>query len=154
MEARESVASRPHTVRISLRFLPPGGVDLPSEPCTLWLVILRLLLPATAALALLFPPASAQEAHRPPASNPGVSTEILILSLGPLTAEEIEKESAACMEALKEIATAIAIAEIRGINGEADADAGNNSCNALRVRCSTARKPSVRSAEPIQSNGN
>ena len=92
----------------------------------------RILLPAAAAIALLVSFSSGQDERFVPAPDPKVSTDILSLSLDPLTEEEMEKETALWMAALKEIATAIAIAEIRVINGEGDADESNATLDALR----------------------
>jgi small conductance mechanosensitive channel len=92
----------------------------------------RIFLPAVAAITLLVSPSSGQDEHFVPAPDPTVSTDVLSLSLDPLTEEEMERETALWMAVLKEIATAIAIAEIRVINGEGDADASNATLDALR----------------------
>ena len=96
----------------------------------------RHLICTCAAIALLVTPAFTQESDKTPASSidPQISTEVLSLSLDPLTEEELEQEVVAWMAALKNVATRIADDEIRLINGEGDADAINADVDLLSER--------------------
>lgn len=93
----------------------------------------RRLLPTFATLALLACPAHSQESSDSlPPVDPQVSTEVLALSLDPLTEEEIKPLADEWMTALKAVATTIANSEIMIINGEGDPVAINAGLDELR----------------------
>lgn len=93
----------------------------------------RHLIPTCAALALLVLPAFSQEADKATVSvDPQVSTDVLTLSLDPLTQEELETKANGWMAALKATATHIADSEIKLITGEGDSAAINTDLQKLR----------------------
>ncbi|QTN34137.1 mechanosensitive ion channel family protein [Akkermansiaceae bacterium] len=83
--------------------------------------MIRLPLFLACALTLFICPALSQENTLSP--DPRISTDILALSLDPLTEEELETQTAIWMAALKESSTRIAENEIRLLSGEGDASA-------------------------------
>jgi small conductance mechanosensitive channel len=92
----------------------------------------RHLLNTCAAFALFVTPAFSQD-NVSGSPDPKISSDVLTLSLDPLTEEELKTEAGEWMKALKAVATRIADREIQLIKGEGDPAAINTDLEKLRV---------------------